>query len=127
MVAFAIADIANFRTNKQLLFTPHLALGGVVNNIMIGHAVTDTLQNNLSFHFPPLPEHSILFYPLDRPSTEDVITKQIRTLYTCTVTGPQTERNILSLGHNHLMVKIGVQPGALYRLLGQPHARYASI
>lgn len=107
-------------TNKQLFFSPHPALASVVNNIMIGHAVTDDLQTNLSFHFPPLPEHSILFYPFDRPSTEDINTKQSRTLYACTVTGPQTERNILSLGRNHLMIKIGLQPGALYRLLGQP-------
>ncbi len=106
--------------NSQLFFAPHPAISHVVNNIMIGHAITEDLQTNLSFQFPPLPEHSILFYPYDRPSAEFVDTKQIITLYACTVTGPQTERNILSLGHNHLMIKIGLQPGALYRLLGQP-------
>ncbi|MET0638168.1 MAG: AraC family transcriptional regulator [Chitinophagaceae bacterium] len=107
-------------TNKQLFFVPHPALRDVVNNIMIGHAVTNDPATNLSFQFPPLPEHSILFYPYDRPTVEDVITKQVRTLYACTITGPQTERSILSLGYNHLMIKIGFQPGALYRLLGQP-------
>lgn len=107
-------------TNNQLFFAPHPALRHVVNNIMIGHAVTDNLGTNLSFQFPPLPEHSILFYPYDKPTVQNIATKQIKTLYACTITGPQTERTILSLGRNHLMIKIGFQPGALYRLLGQP-------
>lgn len=107
-------------TNKQLFFVPHPALHDVVNNIMIGHTVTDKSQTNLSFSFPPLPEHSILFYPYDRPTVEDVTTKKFYTLCACTITGQLTERTILSLGHNHLMIKIGFQPGALQRLLGQP-------
>lgn len=106
--------------NKQLFFAPHPALGDVINNIMIGHTVTDDLQINLSFPFPPMPEHSILFYPHDKPILQDISTKQSRTVYGCTITGPQTERIILSLGRNHLMIKIGFQPGALYRLLGEP-------
>jgi AraC-like DNA-binding protein len=104
--------------NKQLFFTPHPSLLPVVNNIMIGRNVADATQTNLSFQFPPLPEHSILFFPFDIPMVEDVFTKQTRSLFACTVSGPQTERNILSLGPNHLMIKIGLQPGALYRLLG---------
>jgi hypothetical protein len=68
-------------TNKQLFFTPHPLLRAVVNNIMIGRSVADATHTNLSFQFPPLPEHSIIFYPLDKPTTEDVFTKQIRTLY----------------------------------------------
>ncbi len=107
-------------THKHLFFAPHPALRQIVNNIMISHTVTDDSKTNLSFSFPPLPEHSILFYPNDRPRVENTITKQIKTLHACTITGPQTERTILSLGHNHLMIKIGFQPGALYRLLGQP-------
>jgi AraC-like DNA-binding protein len=107
-------------TNTQFFFAPHPDLSGIINNIMIGHTVTDDLQASLSFQFPPLPEHSILFYPYDKPSTEDIATKKKRTLYGCTVSGPQTERNILSLGRNHLMIKIGLQPGVLHRLLGEP-------
>ena len=107
-------------TNKQLFFAPHPALSHIVNNIMIGHVITNDLTTNLSFPFPPLPEHSILFYPYDRPMAEDVNTKQVYSLYACTITGQLTERTILSLGCNHLMIKIGFQPGALQRLLGEP-------
>ncbi len=110
-------------TNAQLFFVPHPALRHVVNNIMIGNAVTNDSQTNLCFSFPPLPEHSILFFPYDIPIVENVFTKQVRTLFACTITGPQTERTILSLGHNHLMIKIGFQPGVLYRLLREPMQR----
>jgi len=109
-------------TNKQLFFAPHPALRHVVNNIMIGQTVND-IQTNLSFPNPPLPEHSIFFFPYDIPIVENAFTKQIRTLFACTITGPQTERNILSLGHNHLMIKIGFQPGVLHRLLREPMQR----
>lgn len=103
--------------NEQLFFAPHPALCGVVNNIMIGHTVTPDLNTRLSFHFPPLPEHSILFYPHDKPLVEDINTKQTRSLFSCTITGPQSRRTVLSLGRNHLMIKIGFQPGVLHRLL----------
>ncbi len=107
-------------THKYLLFSSHPALGHVVNNIMVSHILTNDFQSNLSFQFPPLPEHCILFYPYDRPVAEDVNTKRVDRLYACTITGQLTERTILSLGHNHLMIKIGFQPGALQRLLGEP-------
>jgi AraC-like DNA-binding protein len=110
-------------TNSQLFFVPHPALRHVVNNIMIGYAVTNDLQTNLCFPFPPLPEHYILFYPYDIPIVEDVFTKQVQTLFACTITGPQTQRSILSLGRNHLMIKIGFQPGVLHRLLREPMQR----
>ena len=85
---------------------------------MVGRTIVGATTSCLSFQFPPLPEHSIIFYPFDKPTVEDVFTKQIRTLYACTVSGPQTQRTILTLGHNHLMIKIGLQPGILYRVLG---------
>jgi AraC-like DNA-binding protein len=110
-------------THKDLFFAPHPALSHVVNNIMVSHTITNDSQTNLSFPFPPLPEHCILFYPHDIPLAEDVNTKKLYRLFACTITGQLTERTILSLGHNHLMIKIGFQPGALHRLLGEPMYR----
>lgn len=106
-------------TRKYLFFAPHPALSSVVNNILVFHA-TNELQTKLIFPFPPLPEHCILFYPFDRPFAEDLNTKQVSQLYACTIAGQHTERTILSLGQNHLMIKIGFQPGAMQRLLGEP-------
>lgn len=109
--------------HKFLFFAPHPALQPVVNNIMVSHTITDESQTNLSFPFPPLPEHNILFYPFDRPFAEDIHANQVYQLFACTIAGQHTERSILSLGHNHLMIKIGFQPGALQRLLGEPMHR----
>lgn len=67
-------------TNKQLFFVPHQAIRHVVNNIMIGHVVTDDPETKLSFPIPPLGEHSILFFPHDRPVIEDVNTKYVYTM-----------------------------------------------
>jgi AraC-like DNA-binding protein len=107
-------------SHKHLFFAPHPTLRHIVNNIMISHTVTEDRRVSLSFPFPPLPEHSILFYPYDKPRVQNVLTSQFKDLFACTITGPQTQQTILSLGSNHLMIKIGFQPGALNRLLGQP-------
>lgn len=104
----------------QLFYKPSPALANLVNNIMICHVKSDTTQKKISFPFPPLPEHSIFFYPLDKPRIENLATKQIRVLPGCTVVGPQTDRLNLEFGYNHLAIKIGFQPGGLYRLLGIP-------
>ena len=106
--------------NKQLFFAPHPALRHVVNNIMIGHVATDDLKVNFTFSSPPLPEHSIFFFPFDKPTIQNANTNKVYELYPCTITGPQTERTIVTLGRNHLMLKIGFQPGVLYRLIRQP-------
>lgn len=87
---------------------------------MIGHVATDDLNVDFTFSYPPLPEHSIFFFPYDKPMVQNANTNKVYGLYPCTITGPQTERTILTLGRNHLMIKIGFQPGALYRLIRQP-------
>lgn len=57
-------------------YAPHPALSGLVNNIMISHIRTDVKQKKLSFPFPPLPEHCIFFYPFDKPTNENTVTKK---------------------------------------------------
>ena len=105
---------------QPAFFKPHPALSNLVNNIMISHIQTDTAQKQITFPFPPLPEHSIFFYPFDKPTIENLTTKQTRTQPRCIVVGPQTDRLNLTFGYNHLVIKIGFQPGGLYRLLGFP-------
>ena len=103
-------------------YTPHPALGGLVNNIMISHIKTDGAKARLTFPFPPLPEHCIFFYPFDKPANENAITKKTTVHPRCLVVGPNTERLNLTFGYDHLVIKIGFQPGGLYRLLGIPMA-----
>ena len=101
-------------------YTPTPALTGLVNNIMISHVKTDPSQKQLNFPFPPLPEHCIFFYPYDRPTNQDMATGRIHRHPGCLVVGPNTHRLSLTFGYDHLVIKIGFQPGGLYRLLGIP-------
>jgi hypothetical protein len=105
---------------QPVFYPPHPALSGLVNNIMISHIRTDITQKRLSFPFPPLPEHCIFFYPFDKPTNENLTTKKIYAHPGCIIVGPNTDRLNLTFGYNHLVIKIGFQPGGLYRLLGFP-------
>jgi AraC-like DNA-binding protein len=103
-----------------VFYKPDPALSGLVNNIMISHITTEPSEKPLTFPFPPLPEHCIFFYPYDRPTNENMATGKLYQHPRCLVVGPNTERLSLTFGYNHLVIKIGFQPGGLYRLLGIP-------
>ena len=104
----------------QQLYEPHPALKGFVNNIMMHEVKFDTTKTQCTFSIPPLPEHFLMFFIEDIPGAEDVTTKKKETLSSSIVVGPNTNRHIMTPGRNHLMVKVGFQPGALYRFLGIP-------
>jgi AraC-like DNA-binding protein len=100
-------------------FTPHPALKEIVNNIMINKVVFDPSQARAGFFFPPLPEQCLFFYPYDRMDVkyQSSISKQ---LASAVVVGPQTTPVYFTMGQYHLVIKVGFQPGGLYRLLGIP-------
>jgi AraC-like DNA-binding protein len=107
-------------TMFQQFYEPHPALKGFVNNIMIHEvkfAATDTRR---TFPFPPLPEHSLLFYVRDRMDVEYISTQKKETLSACILVCPQVNGLNMTLGHHHLVIKVGFQPGGLYRFLGIP-------
>jgi AraC-like DNA-binding protein len=104
----------------QQLYDPHPALKGFVNNIMIHHVNFDATQTQPTFSVPPLPEHCLFFYVRDRSDAEDLGTSKKETLSSSTIVGPNTNRHIISPGRNHLMIKVGFQPGGLYRFIGIP-------
>jgi AraC-like DNA-binding protein len=108
---------------QQRFFTPSPDLIGLVNNVMINQ-VDSPSGTFHHFPFPPLPEQSILFYPHDRPLLKNVFTGASRTGYACTIVGPQTERFELGIGSRHLIIKIGLQPGALHRLTHIPMTKF---
>ncbi|HEV8514258.1 MAG TPA: helix-turn-helix domain-containing protein [Cyclobacteriaceae bacterium] len=104
----------------QQFYEPHPALKGFVNNIMIHDvrfAKTETLP---TFSIPPLPEHCLFFYVRDRSNVECLATNNKETLSPALITGPNTNRHLITPGHHHLMIKVGFQPGGLYRFLGIP-------
>lgn len=104
----------------QQFYEPHPALKGFVNNIMIHQVNFGAALPQLKFSVPPLPEHCLFFYVRDPSDAEDLATNKKETLSSSIVVGPHTSRHSMTIGRSHLMIKVGFQPGGLYRLLGIP-------
>jgi len=104
----------------QQIYQPHPALKEFVNNIMIHQLSFDAARPRVNFSVPPLPENCLFFYVKDRCDAKDVNTDKKETLTSSIIVGPHTNRHVMTLGHDHLMIKVGLQPGGLYRLLGIP-------
>jgi AraC-like DNA-binding protein len=104
----------------QQFYEPHPLLKGFVNNIMIHQITFDVTQPQLNFSIPPLPEHCLFFYVRDSSDAEDMASNKKETLSSSIIVGPHTNRHIMTPGRNHLMIKVGFQPGGLYRFLGIP-------
>ncbi|HJW15971.1 MAG TPA: helix-turn-helix domain-containing protein [Flavisolibacter sp.] len=101
------------------IFVPHPELKEIVNNIMISEVSFDGLKPAPRFMFPPLPEQCLFFYPYDCMEVEYVPNKSEK-LSSAVIVGPQTTPVYFTMGHHHLVIKVGFQPGGLYRLLGIP-------
>lgn len=104
----------------QQFYEPHPALKGFVNNIMIHEVKMEPTENSYIFSIPPFPEQGITFYVRDLPDVEDMITGKREKLPAAIVIGPNLTRHHITPGHDHLMIKVGFEPGGLYRLLGIP-------
>src|SRR5256885_5252825 len=104
----------------QQFYQPHPVLKEFVNNIMIHELLLDTTQIPKSFHVPPLPEHALFFYVRDKSNAEDSSTNKKETLSSCIIVGPHVNSHNITPGRNHLMIKVGFQPGGMYRFLGIP-------
>lgn len=104
----------------QQFYEPHPALKGFVNNIMIHQVKFDESVGQPQFPVPPLPEHCLFFYVKDRSDAEDMASNKKETLSSSLIVGPHVNRHIIMPGRDHLMIKVGFQPGGLYRFLGIP-------
>ena len=104
----------------QQFYEPHPALKGFVNNIMIHKVNFDSSKSSHTFSIPPLPEHGLIFYTRDRSEAENISTKKKETLASSIIVGPQVSRHNIMPGRDHLIIKVGFQPGGLYRFLGIP-------
>ena len=104
----------------QQFYEPHPALKGFVNNIMIHEMKVEATEKSHTFSLPPLPEHGLFFYVKDSSAVESIQTKIKETQPPSLVVGPQICRHIITPGRHHLMIKVGFQPGGLYRFLGIP-------
>jgi AraC-like DNA-binding protein len=108
-------------------YQPHPALKTIVNNIMILHCVFDKNNPLPQLPMPPLPEQRLFFYPYDAVEADYFLSDKKIQLHTASLVGPQMERVNIKLGYNHLVIKVGFQPGALNRLLGIPMTEFLQL
>jgi AraC-like DNA-binding protein len=104
----------------QQLYEPDPALKGFVNNIMVHQLTRNVGENPGSFSIPPLPEQALIFYVRDPADALTIAKETKQTLPAALLMGPQLNRHTITPGRDHLMVKVGFQPGGLYRFLGIP-------
>ncbi|MFC3811297.1 helix-turn-helix domain-containing protein [Lacihabitans lacunae] len=100
------------------IYKPHPALLEYVNNIMVFRFELDPYLPRPEFSFPPLPEQCLYFYPFESPDSEYLTLNKKVKLAKNIVVGPQVNRIKLKMHHSNFTVKVGFQPGGLYRLMG---------
>ena len=102
------------------VFQPNPALKEFVNNIMVFNVIIDRSMERPVMSFPPLPENCLYFYPFETPEAEYLTQNKKVVLPNSIITGRQINRIQLKMMHHNLTIKVGFQPGGLFRLLGMP-------
>ncbi|MFD2515928.1 helix-turn-helix domain-containing protein [Pontibacter locisalis] len=101
-------------------YKPHDQLKSIVSNLMIYNAELDPEQPPVISVHPPVPEHCLYFYPRTPCVSHSQQTGERKEHPHCLIVGPVIERVNLSIGHDHIVIRVGFHPGGLYRLLGLP-------
>ena len=99
-------------------YEPDPLLSDIISTIMILHKKFDKSEPTTFLPFPPIPEHSLYFYPRD-PITYK-IDKNIEIKPPCFLVASRIKKIDLRLGYDNVMIRIGFKPGGLYRLLHIP-------
>ncbi|HSJ67659.1 MAG TPA: helix-turn-helix domain-containing protein [Anditalea sp.] len=99
-------------------YQPHPKLRGFVSNLMVYNAELDKDISPTSAVHPPIPEHSLYFYPHDPCISLNQHTGIRQINAPSIIVGPFTERVNITIGHQNLVIRVGLYPGALHRLLG---------
>lgn len=102
------------------VYKPHPALKEFVNNITIQKVELDTSQPLPVFLMPPIQEQCLFFYPQDPVQVEYVPSHTIVQLHQNILLARRIKLINIIMGYHHMVVKVGFQPGGLYRLLGIP-------
>jgi len=87
---------------------------------MIQKVELDRFETKPAFLMPPIQEQAIFFYPHDTVHIELPSSHTLIPLPRCAVLAKRIRRLNVVMGYNHLVIKVGFQPGGLFRLLGIP-------
>ena len=101
------------------IIQPQQALREFVNHIALFGITEDTAIEDCQMSCPPLPENNLFFYPFARPEVTYLTQNKKELLPSGILNGPQVNRVQITMPHN-FTIKVGFQPGCLYRLLGVP-------
>lgn len=102
-------------------YTPHPFLQQTVSSIMIFAQQFDATAPPAPIPYPPLPEQSLFFYA--RTPIIATINNQDIVNPNSIIVGPQLQRVNITLGHDHVVIRVGFHPGGLHRLIGLPMHR----
>lgn len=97
-------------------YQPHALLKDFVSGIMFYQHEFDkgtVLPLNV---FPPIPHHSIYFYPRDPLIEHALDVNKVIVHQPSIVVGPSIRRIKLSFGYNHVVIRVGFHVGGLHRL-----------
>src|SRR4051812_2568731 len=106
------------------VYLPHPALREFVNNIMIQKVELDPSEPKPVFLMPPIQEQGLFFYPRDPVQIELISSHKIIEVPRSIIIARRTRLVNTIMGYNHLVIKVGFQPGGLFRLLGIPMSKF---
>jgi AraC-like DNA-binding protein len=106
------------------VYQPHPALKEFVNNIMIQRVKLNPSLPLPVFPMPPIQEQAIFFYPLDLVHLELPSSHKLIELPRSVIVARRINRINVIMGYDHLVIKVGFQPGGLFRLLNIPMSEF---
>lgn len=106
------------------VYQPHPALKEFVNNIVIQKVALNPSQPKPVFIMPPIQEQGIFFYPSDLVHLQLPSSHKLIELPRSVVVARRVNRLNVVMGYNHLVIKVGIQPGGLFRLFGIPVSEF---
>ena len=108
------------------VYRPHPFLKSLINNIVIQKVNLDSSLPLPLFPMPPIQEQAIFFYPLDVVHLEIPTSHERIELPRSSIVARRFSRHNVMMGYNHMVIKVGFQPGGLYRLFGIPMSEYGA-
>lgn len=101
-------------------YRPSLTLQPFVSNYMLMHVQMDTDLPRVVKPYPTNPEQCLYFYARDTIEVFNYADEKESTSPSSIVVGPQVARVNLKMGYDQLTIKVGFQPGGLFRLFRMP-------
>lgn len=93
------------------LYKPHPLLREFISNLMIYDAELDSNLAPFMNGYPPIPEHSLYFYPKSPCVSHNIHTLERKVNPPNIIVGPMLKRVNLAIGHNHVVIRVGFHPG----------------